>query len=87
MESSMRILQTKVDDTMQNLSNIRAKNRGLGLSHLHTSAEIQYKTSIIATEHLIKSIVRREELCSITNYRKGSEARKITIFVQKNQKN
>ena len=47
------LLRTKVDDTTRNLSNIRAKNGGLGLPHLRTPAETQYKTSKLATEHLI----------------------------------
>ena len=70
------LLQTKVDDTMQNLSNIRAKNRGLGIPQLRSTAETQYKTSKIATEHLTKTLVGREELCSTTHYRTGSKARK-----------
>ena len=65
-----------MDDTTRNLSNIRAKNGGLGLPHLRNTAETQYKTSKLATEHLIESIVRRKKLCSATHYRKGSEARK-----------
>ena len=47
--------------------NIRAKNGGLGLPHLRTKAETQYKTLKLATEHLIESIVRRKEHCSATS--------------------
>ena len=81
------LLRTNVDDTTQNLSNIRAKNEGMGLPHLRTAAKIQHETSKIATEHLIKTIVRREELSSVSTTGQGPKLEKIIIFVQKNQQN
>ena len=70
------LLRTQVDDTTRNLSNLKTKNGGIGLPHLHTTAQTQYKTSKMATEHLVKKITGREELCGITHYKAGSEAKK-----------
>ena len=70
------LLRTQVDETTRKLSNLRAKNGGLGQPYLRTTSENQHRTSKMATEHLVKKILGREKLCRTTHYKAGSEARK-----------
>ena len=69
------ILRTSVDDTTRQLSNLKVKNGRLGLPYLRTAAEVQLETSKLATEHLTKALMGSEDFCSITHYKKGTDAR------------
>ena len=70
------LLRTSVDNTMQQVSNLKVKNGGLGLPHLRTAAEVQLETSKLATEHLTKALMGSEDFCSITHYKNGTDVRK-----------